>query len=244
MLVPFNVLPKFRVYISIFVPILPRTLYMNTKAKFAGMYDSSGFDTMSVVECGPFESIKFMYDWGNAVSSDALRTNGLRILLDYPKDFKVDLIIFDVTISHALYPLIDRFGNPPLIGITAFLLPPVLANAMGNELKTSYIPHFNLQATNKMNFYTRFTNFLVTHAEIVYRNYVYLKEEEKLAKTVFGSNIKSYLEVERNMTLLLSNTDPLLDYPIALPLSIIPIGGMHIKSAKKLPKVHCNAKNM
>ncbi|KAF2902551.1 hypothetical protein ILUMI_03634, partial [Ignelater luminosus] len=52
----------------------------------------------------------------------------------------------------------------------------------------------------------------------------------------FGNNIRSMDEVERTMSLLISNNDPLVDYSRPLPPNIIPVAGIHIQSVKKLPK--------
>lgn len=203
------------------------------------MYEDSSHEEINfqdVADINSFESIKTMYDWCAAISEYGFTTQGFKTIMNYPDDFKFDVVIMDITIGQAFYPIINKFNNPPVVGITAFLLPPYLSSAMGNHLYPAFYPHYNLKYTNKMNFLQRLNNFLVTYWEIYYRNTVYMPTEQKIAMKALG-NIKPLTEVERNISLLLSNTDPVLDYPVPLPPNIIPVGGMHIKPAKPLPKV-------
>lgn len=60
---------------------------------------------------------------------------------------------------------------------------------------------------------------------------------DKLAKPLFGSNVPSAGELERRISLVLVNTNPVMDYSFPLPENVIPVGGLHIKDPQPLPKV-------
>lgn len=190
----------------------------------------------TVLDIDPISSTIAMYEWLKLVSEATLKSEGTKIILNYPNDFKFDLILFDVTLGLTMMPLVNKFNNPPVVGVTPFLLPPILANTMGNDLQTAYLPYYLFQYTNRMNFFQRLRNLIQTYCELWYRKYNFVKHEERLMKKYFGTDTVIE-DFERNITLLLSNTDPILDYPAALPPNIIPIGGMHIQPARPLPKV-------
>lgn len=179
--------------------------------------------------------IKYYYDYGQVTCEYDATTKGFQTLLNYPKDYKFDMVIYDVTVNQCFYPLTKRFHATSAIGVTAFLLPPVFSNAFGNHLYTSYMPYFNTMYTNKMDLMERIYNYIYLNADVLYRKFIATRAENKIAKRLFGEDTPDLEEFERNMTLLLSNTDPILDYPVPLPPNIIPVGGLQIKPGKPLP---------
>lgn len=192
------------------------------------------------VEESALRMMTSMYDFSIFSCRYDYNTAAFKTLLDYPQDFKFDLIIFDNAVgTRCYYPIIERFHNPPSLAVTPFLLPSVLSTIFGSHIYTSYNPYFNTQFTNKMSFSERVINFVFTYAETLYRYYIYLPKEDALIKESFKSYKIDSEELERNVSLLLCNADPILDYPVALPPNIIPVGGLHAHPPKKLPKVSC-----
>ncbi|KAF5282555.1 hypothetical protein FQA39_LY04962 [Lamprigera yunnana] len=197
------------------------------------------FDSFSInnlEDIGVFASIKVLYGFSEYWCVHDFATDGLRTLMNYPKDFKFDLIIYDITLQQCLYPLIHRFNNPPVVAVTPFLLPPVLSHALGNPLQPSYFPYYATRYSDKMNFRERLYNFLYVYYELFYRKFISTPIETKLAKEYFGENIPPFEEVERNISILLCNTDPNLEYPLDLPPNVIPVGGLQIQPPKPLPQ--------
>ncbi|KAK5648756.1 hypothetical protein RI129_003648 [Pyrocoelia pectoralis] len=203
-----------------------------------GFFDKTyEFFSIDSVQPNKFLDIKTVYDLSLFSCEHDLDTQGFKTLMNYPKDFTFDLIIMDITIQQCLYTLIERFKNPPVVAVTPFLLPPVLSHLFGNPLQAAYMPYYNTLHIDRMSFLQRITNFLLIHSEILYRKYIVIPAESKLAKKHFGKNIQSFDEIERNMSILISNYDPILCFPLALPPNIIPAGGLHIDSVKSLPNV-------
>lgn len=87
-----------------------------------------------------------------------LESNGLDSLLNYPKDFKFDVVIFDMTFGPCLLPLLERFNNPPLISVSAFANPPYTTDYVGGHKFPAYIPHFAVTYSTVMTFTQRFYN--------------------------------------------------------------------------------------
>jgi hypothetical protein len=45
---------------------------------------------------------------------------GLNTLLNYPDDFKFDLVLYDYTVGPCLLGLIKKFNYPTVVGVSAF----------------------------------------------------------------------------------------------------------------------------
>lgn len=184
-----------------------------------------------------YMGVRMIYDWQYTLTPLDLETEGLKTLLNYPKDYKFDLVIFDPTANQVLYPLIDRFGRPPVVAVTPFLLPHYLNSAMGNHIFPSYMPHYMSELTNSMSFVQRFHNFMYSYYEIYVRRYEFMIHEEQSARKYFGNEyVRPLHQYEDDFAVLLCNYDPLMEYGIALPPNIIPVGGLHARPGNKLPE--------
>lgn len=89
------------------------------------------------------------------------KSQGFNQLLNYPEDFPVDLVIHDITPGACLLGFLHKFGNAPLISVTAYAHPTVLSTMIGDHHYYSYIPHYYLPYNTDMNFFQRFYNFIV-----------------------------------------------------------------------------------
>ncbi|XP_049820161.1 UDP-glycosyltransferase UGT5-like [Aethina tumida] len=156
------------------------------------------------------------------------------ILRDKDK-YKFDLVITDFTIFPCGVAPLHAFPDIPVVGVTPFLLPPEFSHIFGNNLQPAYIPQYFSVLIDNMSFMERVYNFLGTYwTEIVY--YYYWNEFEEAAVKKYGLKHAPYMKNVDRISLLLSNTNPLLDYPQPLPPNIIPVGGLQAKPAQKLPE--------
>ncbi|XP_019872391.2 UDP-glycosyltransferase UGT5 [Aethina tumida] len=163
------------------------------------------------------------------------KSENLDSILKNKDKYKFDLVITDITsVPCGIAPL-HAFPDIPIVGVTAFLLPPEFSHVFGNNLQPAYIPQYFSDVTDDMSFTDRVYNFLATYgAEFGY--YYYWNEFEEAAKNKYGLEHAPYMKNIDRISLLLANTHPLLDYPQPMPPNIIPVGGLHAKPAKKLPK--------
>ncbi|KAJ3648850.1 hypothetical protein Zmor_020621 [Zophobas morio] len=214
-----------------------------------GVYESLdiSYDLNDMASYSPIRmSIEFQ-NWCTFGCNKILRSEGLHNLLNYPPDFKFDLIIVDVTSGPCLYPLIHRFKYPPTIAVTAFLLPSYVSYNFGNNMYPTSIPWYGLPYTADMNFVERTFNVLYMYIDTASRYLNQYRREHDITKKIFGENIPSMEEFERHMSLVLTNTDPILDYPQPLAPNFISVGGLHTHRSNELPPdlktILDNAKN-
>lgn len=163
-----------------------------------------------------------------------IKSDGFKELMNYPADYKFDLVIFDISNIICLYGLISKFNNPPIIGVSALTLTPQTFYPFANPLYTSYMPYYLSKFTNQMSVTERLLNLLYTWSDVINYGYLSKSRQEGVSKIAFGSNSPSIHEMERNISLFLLNYDPILDYPIPLTPNIIPVGGLHAETPKPL----------
>lgn len=195
------------------------------------------FDTNEIREETAVKTIKALFKHVEFCCEYDFNTTGFHTLNQYPKNYKFDLIIFDASYGRCFYPLIQRFNNPPAVAVTPYRLPPILSNAFGNHLHTSYTPYYNTEFSTKMSFTERLQNFFYTYVELMYRKNSFSPKENKIVKDQFGDDVPALRDFERNISLLLANVDFVMDFPMALPPNIIPVGGLHLTPSKPLSKV-------
>ncbi|XP_019872405.2 UDP-glycosyltransferase UGT5 [Aethina tumida] len=163
------------------------------------------------------------------------KSENLDSILQNKDKYKFDLIITDITIFPCGVAPLHAFPDIPIVGVTAFLLPPEFSHMFGNNLQPAYVPHYFSDLTDDMSFMDKVYNFLATYGtEFAY--YKYWNEFEEAAKKKYGPKHAPYMKNVDRISLLLSNVNPLLDYPQPLPPNIIPVGGLQAKPANKLPQ--------
>lgn len=185
-----------------------------------------------------FTNTKITYDMLSEVCEVDLGTKGFSTLMAYPKDYKFDLVLYDLPHGLCLYPLVDRFGSPPVIGVSPFQLPLAVSSEFGNNFQTSYVPYYNAELTDDMSLLQRMFNSFYYYSEAAYYHWVYKPEQTQIAKKHFGGDIGSVDQFIRRISIVLANIDPNLNYPEPLPSNIISVGGVHIKPPKPLEKVN------
>lgn len=60
---------------------------------------------------------------------------------------------------------------------------------------------------------------------------------DTLVREKFGPGYPSMNELEQRTALAFVNTNPTFNIPAPLPENVIPVGGIHIRETKPLPKV-------
>ncbi|CAH0547829.1 unnamed protein product [Brassicogethes aeneus] len=149
---------------------------------------------------------------------------------------------FDVAIIEAQLPFHSAFAwrfGCPMIGVTSMEAPVWIQYAIGNEIHPILNPDSNLHVVDqmKLNFRERIFSFLLT---IFLKYKVYgdiLQTENARFKKYFGEDAPDLLEVQNNISLLLSYANPVFQNTRPMNPNSILIGhGMHINKPKKLPK--------
>lgn len=178
--------------------------------------------------------LKQIWDFSMYSLDLVYNSSTLSRLLDYPRNH-FDLIIFDITCGQYLYPLIEYFGNPPVVAVAPIGLVPHMLDIMGDHFY-SYYPIYVTPYIDRMSFFQRLYNFLLYQIDFLYKWY-YINLMETRAKEKFGNDIASFYETMSKVGVLLVNYDPILDFPQPISPHIIPVGGLHMKRPTELPTV-------
>lgn len=132
--------------------------YIHLEGVYDFMYEKEKLELISMGYMNPVESIEPLYSFSVLACQGIQRASGLHTLLNYPKDFKFDLIIYDYTLGPCLLGFLHRFKYPTLVGVTAFNNPPYTPNIVGGHQQFSYQPYLTSKFSNRMTFWERFYN--------------------------------------------------------------------------------------
>ncbi|KAG5685002.1 hypothetical protein PVAND_014205 [Polypedilum vanderplanki] len=168
------------------------------------------------VEMSPWFNIMIFNGYGFDVCSSLAKSKGFWRILNYPDDFKFDLMINDYTVGPCLLGLLKKFNYPPLIGITAFCNPPTTADIIGGDkLGLTVKPHYTL-------------DYDASENTMEFRNLI------KEMKEIYGQDLPYAGDLEKMMQIALVNSHPAVEFAESLPPNVIEVGGMHIKESKPL----------
>jgi len=113
---------------------------------------------------------------------------------------------------------------------------PWTASITGSPSPPSFVPLALLGTTDRMDFKQRSMNFLAQTAYAIYSKFVYLPKLEGIYRKYLGENTPSISEIERNISLLMTNSHFTLNYPRPFMPDVVEVGGMHCRPGKELPQ--------
>lgn len=102
-----------------------------------------------------------MQEYALTIAKGVVKSVGYETLMNYPNNFKFDLILVDYTMGPHLLGFVHRFNYPPLIGMTAFLNSPNTIDLIGHHFFSGYIPHWSTTYDTNMTFWERFENTFI-----------------------------------------------------------------------------------
>lgn len=113
-----------------------------------------------------FETLLLVAGAGFELCTEFGKNEGLKTILNYPDDFKFDLMIYDNTAVPCTLGLLHKFNYPPLVGITAFCNPSSTIDIMGGDkLGLTVKPHYVLSYDKNMNIFQRLDNAFLNFIE-------------------------------------------------------------------------------
>lgn len=184
----------------------------------------------------PYESLWFLNDWYDACSQIAVKQKGFQVFLDVIKKEKFDLVVFDLGTTAFLLGAIDVMGRPPVIGVTAFGIPPWVYEFSGTPYPIQNNPHFILPFAKDLNFMERLENavfFLVSW----FLRERHLVGQDALSKQVFGPGVRHITDIGHDININVVNANWATENPFPATPGLIPISGLHIAQPKPLPQV-------
>lgn len=147
---------------------------------------------------------------------------------------------FDLVMSEVISPIGSAFAYKykcPLIGAVSFTPFTTVHEAVGNPVHPLVHP-------NSMTYFgAEKTFFEKIHvvAFSLYERWRYymidLPSYDKLARKYFGEDMPYLGDLERNMSMLFVNSNPIIHTARAYVPGVVELGMMHIKARKRLPQV-------
>jgi glucuronosyltransferase len=164
------------------------------------------------------------------------KNEGFWTILNYPDDFKFDLMIYDYTSAPCFLGLLKKFNYPPVVGVTAFCNPSATADILGGDkLGLTVKPHYLLDYDhNDMNILQRVYNGFVNMFESAFRKYYGVPSYDRQMREAFGPDMPYAGDLEKLMQVALVNTHPAIEFPESLPPNVIQVGGLQIKEPEPL----------
>lgn len=138
--------------------------YIHLEATYETLYHGeNSLDLLEISDQTATTAIFGIYQFCELCCDGFLNSKGLDAIINYPSDFKFDVVIHDFTCGPCLLPLLHKFKYPPLVSVTAFSNPPYSFHLTGGHKYPAYVPHFVTRFPQLMNFQQRLMNtFLYT----------------------------------------------------------------------------------
>ncbi|RZC32085.1 UDPGT domain containing protein [Asbolus verrucosus] len=172
--------------------------------------------------------------------SELNSTQFKKLIADQSKEF--DLILIEC-FHPVMYALAGRF-KAPVIGVSSLGVLTAGYDVIGNPVHPVLFPDVILgMNTGQLTIWQKIKSVLFNIWSRYYHHNVLVPRSDKLARKYFGNDIPYVGDLERNMSMLFLNVNPLIYPPRANVPMIVEMGQMHIKPVKPLPIVaHPNIK--
>ena len=146
-----------------------------------------------------------------------------------------DLIIVEAVLNECMLPLVSRL-NVPFIYLNSIMPTPWMLDAVGSPMLFDHVPVVSTDFTDQMYLYQRLWNTLTGVFMITFRNaFILPRVNEAAAKYGVGQHLPPIGQVEKNVSLLITNSHLSINYQFAKPAAIIEAGGLHCVARKPLP---------
>ncbi|KAK7865276.1 hypothetical protein R5R35_012573 [Gryllus longicercus] len=212
---------------------VPNLTDLQVDGMYEGLTDQYAWEDLT--ESSTFYWISETFAYFENACSLVLKSDRIKQLLDYPPDFKFDLVLIEPVGSECLLGILPKFGNPPIVSVSSFALPHWVLEITGTSANPSYVPYAYLPHNDKMKFPERMYNSIAYLYSYVLYNYNYLPNMDREARYFFGSDIPSVYNTLKDTSITLSNYHPTLDTPLATTPNLIPIAAIQVKEPKPLP---------
>ncbi|XP_052895913.1 uncharacterized protein LOC128303099 [Anopheles moucheti] len=215
----------------------PNVTYIHLEKTYDAIHEgATAIDFYEMGQAGILESMKIFYDYAISMCIGILDSKGYQTIMNYPSDYKFDLVVYDFTCGPCLLAVYHRFGQLPMVGVTGFNTPPYTTDLIGGHKYYAYVPYYTLDYDSNMNFFQRFYNAAIHWIDYFYRNYVFLPETDRLVREHEKVKDLPYLgTLDQKMMLMLVNSHHSVDFPEPIPQNMIQVGGLQIIPPKPLP---------
>ncbi|VEN46981.1 unnamed protein product [Callosobruchus maculatus] len=148
---------------------------------------------------------------------------------------KFDLVLMQSFFSPGLYPVAAKL-KAPLVGVSSMGGCIGSHQAMGNLSPLSVYSDLFFPFGRRMQLFEKLANTVYYIWTRYYLNFEALPKCDQIARKYLGNDIPYIQDIEKNMSLLLLTTNPILYEPRPNVPTVISMEQMHIKPVKPLPK--------
>lgn len=209
--------------------------------------DDSGeeMNYLDLMELGTWEKLYFFQSFLAMFDEMAMEAKGFKEVMEFPADFKFDLIIYDFVGPAVFHVLADRFPGAKLIAASAY--PGVeYSNRLSKAPNlASFVPNMYLNDMPET-FKDRLESFVIYMVEDFLLRYYLQPSAEKVVRKTYKLT-RSVAEIADSTQLVLINYHPSISFLSPVMPGVIPVGGLQIADPKPLPKdleeIFAGAKN-
>lgn len=199
------------------------------------LYGTNG--EMNILDYGKIHPWLFpimMQSWSIERAVGAINSTGFDQLLNYPNDFKFDVIIYDYASAPHLIGFLYKFNYPPMIGMSAYSAVFDASPTLGSSF-SPYIPYRGASDfDNETSFLWRVNNFLLHFLDIIIYDWFVVPKIDQMLRPKFPE--MPYIgELVQRAELVLINNHPVIQRCEPMSPNMIKIGGAHILPPKPLP---------
>ncbi|XP_046411251.1 UDP-glucosyltransferase 2-like isoform X4 [Neodiprion fabricii] len=178
------------------------------------------------------------HEIGNDMCERQMATDGAKRALEMVRQTRIDVIVQDLTYGQCFYGMWEiAQGNPAIVGFTPFGLPNWVKYVVGgnNWPAIRTFPYF--RQTQPFSIWEKAMNFFYYELDDLLRHFYYMPRQQELAEKFIGRKMtRSVSEIEKNVSIMLTNSYAVLDPAAFSPPNVIEVGGLHIKDSKPLPQ--------
>lgn len=107
----------------------------------------------------------------------------------------------------------------------------------GDVLPASFVPNPLIPLSSTMSFWERMLNLLFDSYWRLFEVYSWSIASGEIGRKYLGEDVPNPIEIEKNVSLVLSYSNFVINSPVPTLPDVIEVGGMHCKPPKPLPKV-------
>lgn len=145
---------------------------------------------------------------------------------------------FDVVLSEYATPLGSMFAAKykcPLVAISSTLLFSPVLRSLG--VPTHPVLYHDMMTPYGDHFFDRVKSLLYSIFSQLLHSFVVIPKFDSIMKENLGADLPYFGDIEKNASVVLLTTNPIMHGPRPFGPNIIPISKLHIKPPKPLPKV-------
>jgi len=209
----------------------PNLTFLHLDKVYSEIYNGS--EEMNFLEMNQIGAIDLFTMYTDILKKSckgSIESKGFKQFMEYPNDFKFDLVMHDITMDPCLLLIFSKIGDVPMIGLSAFNAPGVFG---ANLLYPAFLPAHDLLYTSKMNFFQRLNSALAHLIEYGFREYVIDPAVDKIVHQFYPS-IPKIVTYKKNYKMYLINNEQITDHKQPSFANQKNVGGAQIKEPKDL----------